>query len=176
MTVSGRFIFVASLFTTCLVSANIMAVKLTAVHGHVLDAGIVIFPISYILGDVLTEVWGFRAARRVIWTAFLCNLIVVGAIQIAIHLPNAGFGVSNPASSTVRSRDSSRCQLWRAVPAALASVRGRCESVTSLARSAAPNTVVFTSTLKSTGLRLSGSHSVAHCVASAKNAGCVWIV
>ena len=101
MTVSGRFIFVASLFTTCLVSANIMAVKLTAVHGHVLDAGIVIFPISYILGDVLTEVWGFRAARRVIWTAFLCNLIVVGAIQIAIHLPNAGFGVSNGAYEDV---------------------------------------------------------------------------
>jgi len=48
--------------------------------------------------------------------------------------------------------------------------------VTSLARSAAPNTVVFTSTLKRTGLRLSGSHSVAHSVASAKNAGCVLMV
>jgi uncharacterized integral membrane protein (TIGR00697 family) len=99
--ISGRFVLVACLFTTALVSANIMAVKLTAVHGHVLDAGIVIFPISYILGDVLTEVWGFRVARRVIWTAFLCNLIVVGAIQVAIHLPNAGFGVSNQAYSDV---------------------------------------------------------------------------
>ena len=50
-----------------------------------LDAGNVVFPVSYIIGDVLTEVWGFRAARRVIWTGFVCNLLAALAIQAAIH-------------------------------------------------------------------------------------------
>jgi uncharacterized integral membrane protein (TIGR00697 family) len=99
--ISARLVFVSCLFTSCLITANILAVKLIDVDGHILNAGIVIFPVSYILGDVLTEVWGFRVARRVIWTAFGCNLIVVAAIEVAIHLPNAGFGVSDQAYSDV---------------------------------------------------------------------------
>jgi uncharacterized integral membrane protein (TIGR00697 family) len=99
--ISGRYLVVSSLFTTCLITANILAVKLTDWHGHVFAAGIVVFPVSYILGDVLTEVWGFRAARRVIWTAFFCNLVVVAAVEAAIRLPNAGFGVSNRAYEDV---------------------------------------------------------------------------
>ena len=67
--ISGRYVTVACVFVTCLILSNILAVKLTEFHGRVLDAGNVVFPISYIIGDVLTEVWGFRAARRVIWTA-----------------------------------------------------------------------------------------------------------
>jgi uncharacterized integral membrane protein (TIGR00697 family) len=57
----------------------------------ILPAAIVIFPISYILGDVLTEVYGYRAARRVIWLGFLANLFVVVAIMIAQALPAAPF-------------------------------------------------------------------------------------
>lgn len=88
---SGRFVTIACLFATCLVLANILAVKLTEVQGRVLDAGNVVFPVTYIIGDVITEVWGFKAARRVIFTAFLCNLVAALAIQAAIHLPAAGF-------------------------------------------------------------------------------------
>jgi len=63
---SWRFITCAALFVTCLLTANVIAAKLIVVGGIVLTAGIVIFPLSYVLGDVLTEVWGYGAARRVI--------------------------------------------------------------------------------------------------------------
>ncbi len=68
-----------------------MAVKLIGVFGLVLDAGTLIFPLSYIFGDVLTEVYGFRRARQVIWLGFLCNLLAVGAISLGLVLPAASF-------------------------------------------------------------------------------------
>ena len=82
---------IAALFVTALVTANIIAVKPTVVFGLLLPAAIVIFPVSYILGDVLTEVYGYRQARRVIWLGFLCNLLAVGAIWLGGLLPAAGF-------------------------------------------------------------------------------------
>jgi uncharacterized integral membrane protein (TIGR00697 family) len=84
---SGRFVAVAGVFVTALVVSNIIAVKLVEVSGRVFPAGLVIFPLSYLLGDVLTEVYGIRSARRVIWLGFACNLLALGAIQAAIHLP-----------------------------------------------------------------------------------------
>jgi uncharacterized integral membrane protein (TIGR00697 family) len=91
MTRSWRFVAVAAVFVTALVVSNIIAVKLVEVSGRVFPAGLVIFPLSYLLGDVLTEVYGLRAARAVIWLGFACNLVALGAIQAAIHLPPAGF-------------------------------------------------------------------------------------
>ena len=91
MTYSHRFIVLVALFVTCLIAANITAVKLVSLFGLLLPAAIVIFPVSYILGDVLTEVYGFRQARRVIWLGFLCNLIVVAAIWVGLVLPAASF-------------------------------------------------------------------------------------
>jgi queuosine precursor transporter len=85
--VSPRFVVVAAVFVTALVVSNIIAVKLVEMSGRVFPAGLVIFPLSYLLGDVLTEVYGVRAARRVIWLGFACNLLALGAIQAAIHLP-----------------------------------------------------------------------------------------
>jgi uncharacterized integral membrane protein (TIGR00697 family) len=93
--VSYRFVVLAAFFVTALVVSNIIAVKLVEISGRVFPAGLVIFPLSYLLGDVLTEVYGFRAARRVIWLGFACNLLAVGAIQIAIALPAAGFWEEN---------------------------------------------------------------------------------
>jgi uncharacterized integral membrane protein (TIGR00697 family) len=54
-------------------TANITAVKLVSVLGLILPAAVVVFPISYIAGDVLTEVYGFRQARRVDLLGFFCN-------------------------------------------------------------------------------------------------------
>ena len=87
MTYSWRFVVVAGFFVTALVVSNIIAVELVEMSGRVFPAGLVIFPLSYLLGDVLTEVYGIRAARRVIWLGFACNLVALGAIQAAIHLP-----------------------------------------------------------------------------------------
>jgi len=88
---SQWFVLITVVFITCLVTANITAVKLVGVFGLVLPAAIIIFPISYIFGDVLTEVYGYRQARRVIWLGFFCNLIAVIAIWIGGILPAAGF-------------------------------------------------------------------------------------
>src|SRR5436190_16627010 len=91
---SWRFVSCAALFVTCLLTANTIAAKLIVVGGVVLTAGIVIFPLSYVLGDVLTEVWGYGAARRVIWLGFACNAVMVAAIWIGGELPPAPFGAS----------------------------------------------------------------------------------
>src|SRR2546421_388285 len=91
---SWRFVVCAALFVTCLLTANTIAAKLIVVGGVVLTAGIVIFPISYVVGDVLTEVWGYGAARRVIWLGFACNAVMVAAIWIGGELPAAPFGAS----------------------------------------------------------------------------------
>jgi hypothetical protein len=89
MTVSHRFVVVAALFVTCLITANIIIAKQISIGGIILPAAIVIFPISYIIGDILTEVYGYQQARRVIWLGFLCNLIAVLAIWIGKILPPA---------------------------------------------------------------------------------------
>ncbi len=88
---SHWFLLVVSIFVTCLITSNIIAVKLVNIFGFVLPAAIILFPISYILGDVLTEVYGYRQARRVIWLGFFCNLVAVIAIWIGQILPAASF-------------------------------------------------------------------------------------
>ena len=88
---SRWFLLVVALFITSLLTANIIAVKLIDVVGLILPAGVIIFPISYIFGDVLTEVYGYRRARQVIWLGFFCNLLMVVAIAVAQVLPFPGF-------------------------------------------------------------------------------------
>jgi queuosine precursor transporter len=92
---SAAFTIITALFITALITANVVAVKLIEVGGFVLSAAIVIFPISYIVGDVLTEVYGYARARRVIWLGFTCNLIAGLAIVGAGALPSAPFWVEN---------------------------------------------------------------------------------
>ncbi|MBI4507489.1 MAG: queuosine precursor transporter [Chloroflexi bacterium] len=82
-------VVVAALFVTTLITANIIAVKLIAAGPWLLPAAIVIFPVSYIIGDLLTEVYGYRRARQVIWLGFLCNLVAVAAIWAGQVLPGA---------------------------------------------------------------------------------------
>jgi uncharacterized integral membrane protein (TIGR00697 family) len=89
--VSHYFTIIVAVFITCLITANITAVKLVAVAGLIVPAGLVIFPISYVCGDVLTEVYGYAQARRVIWLGFLCNLLAVAAIRAGQVLPSAPF-------------------------------------------------------------------------------------
>jgi queuosine precursor transporter len=94
---SWRFIACTALFVTCLLTANTIAAKLVTIGGLTLTAGIVIFPISYVLGDVLTEVWGYAATRRVIWLGFACNALLVAAIWLGGELPAAPFWKGQPA-------------------------------------------------------------------------------
>ena len=87
--VETPLLVVSGLLITLYVCANVMAVKLVAIGGLPLfDAGTVTFPMTYMLGDVLAEIWGYRTARKVIWLAFLCNVIAVVATTIGILLPS----------------------------------------------------------------------------------------
>jgi uncharacterized integral membrane protein (TIGR00697 family) len=88
---SSWFVIIVALFVTCLITANITAVKLINLFGFILPAAILIFPLSYIIGDVLTEVYGYGQARRVIWLGFFCNFITVLAIWMGQVLPAASF-------------------------------------------------------------------------------------
>ena len=98
---SWRFVACAALFVTCLLTANAMATKLITLGGVVLTAGIVIFPVSYIVGDVLTEVWGYGPTRRVIWLGFACNALMVAALWLGGVLPPAPFWKSQDAYETI---------------------------------------------------------------------------
>lgn len=89
--VTGLFVVLAAMFVTLLITSNIIAVKIVEIWGRVLPAAIVLFPITYILGDVLTEVYGFRFARRVILLGFLCNVVAVLGFWIGGLMPAAPF-------------------------------------------------------------------------------------
>jgi uncharacterized integral membrane protein (TIGR00697 family) len=87
--VSFWFVVIAAVFVTCLITANIIAVKIIAPFGFFIPAGVIVFPLSYLFGDVLTEVYGYAAARRVIWLGFACNLLAVVAIYLGEIAPSA---------------------------------------------------------------------------------------
>ncbi len=80
-----------ALFVTSLVISNIIAAKLVAFGPWVLPAAVILFPIVYIIGDVLTEVYGYARARRVIWLGFAANLFAVAMIWLGGRLPAAPF-------------------------------------------------------------------------------------
>ena len=97
------FPLATAVFVTTLIISNIIAVKLVNIFGLFLPAAVILFPISYIFGDILTEVYGFARARQVIWTGFFCNLVAVIAIRVGGLLPAAPFwtvvGFENPETS-----------------------------------------------------------------------------
>lgn len=86
---SAWFLFTMALFTAALLTSNIVSVKLVDVFGLIISGGEIVFPLSYIFGDVLTEVYGYKRARLVIWTAFACNLLMAVFIFLAGALPAA---------------------------------------------------------------------------------------
>ena len=89
MTFSYRFVIITALFVTCLITANILIVKQIMIGPVLLPAAIIIFPLSYVFGDILTEVYGYRQARLVIWAGFACNVLAVIAFWIGGLLPPA---------------------------------------------------------------------------------------
>jgi uncharacterized integral membrane protein (TIGR00697 family) len=88
---SPVFLSLFALFITCLLVSNIIAGKLIIVFGLVLPSAVVLFPITYILGDVFTEVYGFRKTRIVIWSGFAANVLMSALFLVAIVLPFPAF-------------------------------------------------------------------------------------
>ena len=83
---------VTALFVTLYLVSNIMAVKVVGLFNlFYFDAGTITFPFAYMLGDVLTEVWGYRTARKVIWLTLLCNILLVVCTQIGVIMPSPDY-------------------------------------------------------------------------------------
>ena len=101
MRFSGKLVIIIALAVTMLLVSNIIAVKPISlftlpfqVFGDnlfVVSAAIICFPITYIISDVLTEVYGFRVARGVIWLSFVCNLVMVVMFWLGGMIPAAVF-------------------------------------------------------------------------------------
>lgn len=86
------YVIVAVLFVMCYVVSNLMAVKVIGFFGlFYFDAGTITFPLAYMLGDVLTEIWGYKTAKKTIILAFLCNIFVVVCTQIGVWLPSPDY-------------------------------------------------------------------------------------
>jgi queuosine precursor transporter len=99
--ISPRLLLIAGLFVATLVTSNIIAVKLAALGPFTVPAAIVIFPLSYLFGDVLTEVWGYATARMVIWTGFAANIVAVCFVAIAVAVPSSPAYPNGDAYSAV---------------------------------------------------------------------------
>lgn len=89
--VSVPFMLLGILFNVCLIAANLLETKVIQVCGITVTAGLLVFPVSYIINDCIAEVWGFRKARLIIWSGFAMNFFVVMLGLIAVALPAAPF-------------------------------------------------------------------------------------
>lgn len=89
--VSVPFMVLGIIFCVCLVAANLLETKVIQLGPISATAGLIVFPISYIINDCIAEVWGFRKARLIIWMGFIMNFMVVALGQLAVALPAAPF-------------------------------------------------------------------------------------
>jgi queuosine precursor transporter len=99
---STRFVFIACLFTATLLISNTVASKIAVYpFGLVESVATLLFPVAYILGDILTEVYGYRTSRIVIWSAFACLLLMSVFYYLAQLMPAADFWTDGAAFTTV---------------------------------------------------------------------------
>lgn len=84
---SPTFVVLSTLFCVCLIVANLMEIKTVSLGPMTITAGVIVFPISYILSDCIVEVYGFARARMVIWLGFAMNMLATLLLQIGLWLP-----------------------------------------------------------------------------------------
>ena len=89
--VSVPFMLLGILINVCLIAANLLETKVIQIGSLTVTAGLLVFPISYIINDCIAEVWGFKKARLIIWSGFAMNFFVVALGLIAVAIPAAPF-------------------------------------------------------------------------------------
>lgn len=77
------------IFTTLLLTANISAVKIIAIGREGIDAGIIAYPLTYLISDVLSELYGRKTTTKIIWLGFISNLLMVGILFLVGIIPEA---------------------------------------------------------------------------------------
>ncbi len=84
----NKLLLITGLFVICLGAANILsAAKLISIFGRTIDAGIIAYPLTFLFTDTVSEVWGKRTARSVIWVGFFANILLMLLIWIGGLLP-----------------------------------------------------------------------------------------
>lgn len=89
--------FLTLTYTVIIILANWFDARLIQIFNLTTDAGTLVFPFTFLLADLITEVYGFKHARRAIWCGFLFNLLFIVYAQIVIHLPSPEFDTNNAA-------------------------------------------------------------------------------
>ncbi|WP_346861665.1 queuosine precursor transporter [uncultured Draconibacterium sp.] len=99
--VSVLFMLTGILFAACLLLSNILASKIMMIGPWSAPAGVLIFPLAYIINDVLVEVWGYQKTRLIIWAGFGVNVLAVLFFTLAISVTAAPFWQNQDAFTTV---------------------------------------------------------------------------
>ena len=89
--ISVLFMFYSILFCVCLITANVLETKQISLGPANMTAGLIVFPVSYIINDVVCEVWGYGRTRMLIWLGFAMNFFFVGMGAIADWIPGASY-------------------------------------------------------------------------------------
>lgn len=89
--ISVLFMFYGILFCVCLITANVLETKQISLGPANMTAGLIVFPVSYIINDVVCEVWGYGRTRLLIWLGFAMNFFFVGMGAIADWIPGASY-------------------------------------------------------------------------------------
>lgn len=95
------FSIITGVFSACLVVSNILDTKFFQIGETVFPAGIILFPVVYVFGDVFTEVYGYSQSRKAIWTGFFSLTILVVSLEVARRLPAASFWQNQAAFDTI---------------------------------------------------------------------------
>ena len=89
--ISVLFMLYSILFCVCLITANVLETKQISLGPANMTAGLIVFPVSYIINDVVCEVWGYRRTRLLIWMGFSMNFLFVVFGAIADWIPGASY-------------------------------------------------------------------------------------
>lgn len=98
---SKYFIIISCISVATLLISNILSVKLFSIWNLILPSSAILFPITYIIGDVIAEIYGYKKSRFVIIIGFICNAIMVLLFSIAIILPSAESWTNQEAFKTI---------------------------------------------------------------------------
>lgn len=87
----SKLTILSALFITLLIISNLMATKMVILWGMVLPAAVIAYPLTFMCGDVLTEVWGFKMTKKIIWLGFFMNALLTIWVYIGIYMPYPSF-------------------------------------------------------------------------------------
>lgn len=100
---SEIFVFISIIFVSCILISNILATKIISIFGISMTSGVLVFPISYVLGDVMTEIYGYEKTKKVIIYGFISNLLMVVVFYLAMKLPYPDYWQNQDAFITILS-------------------------------------------------------------------------